>query len=313
MAFVALSFSMIACEEEDSVHPNSGVTPPPTSEPEQLAAPVLSLVEATAEGFVLEWSAVEHAAAYAYVIGNGEEVATQQCRLAISGLEPETTYLVKVKSLSADLTRYTESLWGSLSVTTLEEQEPDGPDGPDGPDQPTTGVVEGGYYIPTAEYDDGTLYYNQIYVEHQQGNEYYVYNFFDYADEIMPATYDPENQTFTLSGYSIYNGELAPFFGYAMYYFDEEQTMTIGLFCYADPEDENAYGDDPFVISVENGYLSTAMCDVYEIIFDNETGENLGYYSLILAGDKYTYGEAPATLSLKKHSKGGVCRTRIAK
>lgn len=297
--------------------PNSGVNQPPAPEPVELAAPVLSLVEATSESFVVEWSPVEHAAAYAYMVGTGEEVSTQQCRLSIGGLEPETTYLLKVRSLSGDLTRYSESAWSSLSITTLEAQGPEGPDGPDGPDGPgqtSSGVKEGGYYIITSEYEDGTPYYNQIYVEHQQDNEYYVYNFFDYPEEVMPAIYDPENQTFTLSGYSIYNGELAPFFGYAMYYFDEAETTTIGLFCYADPEDENAYGDDPLVITVEEGLLSTVLCDVYELIFDNETGENLGYYSLILAGDKYTYGEAPASaLSLKSRAKGDACRLRIAK
>ena len=311
MVCAALSVVLVACGDDDnSTHPNDPNQNPPVPETEQLAAPVLSLVEATADSFTITWEAVENAAAYGYVVGNGNEITTQNCTLTMSGLEPETTYLVKVKALSGDLNAYEDSAWGSLSVKTLKEENTDGPDGPDGPDQPAEGVKEGAYYIQTSEYEDGSPYYNQIYVEHVEGNDYYVYNFFDYADEIMLATYDPENSTFTLSGYSLYEGEVTEFFGYALYYFDEEATMSIGLFCFADPEDENSYGNDPFVISVENGYLSTALCDIYELIFDEESGEALGYYSLVLTGDKYTYGEVDATMSLKERAMGNARRIR---
>ena len=309
---VALAFVLVACGEENSNTPNPNTPNTPPTQAVPLTAPELTIEEITAEGFTLVWEAVEHAAAYAFVVGTGKEITTQHCSVTMSGLEPETTYSVKVKALSGDLARYEDSAWDTLSVTTLaeENEDPNDPNDPNDPADPTQGVKEGGYYIQTAEYEDGTPYYNQIYVEHVEGNDYYVHNFFDYADETMLATYDPEASTFTLSGYSLYDGQVGEFFGYAWYYYDEEAGQTIGLFCFADPEDEEAYGDDPFVISVEDGYLTTALCDIYELIIDEESGETLGYYSLIVAGQEYTYGEAPATMSLKKRQHGTAERIR---
>lgn len=299
-AFAAVAF--VACNDDDKSEPQAPQQP--DSEPVQLATPKITVSEVTAQSITLSWEAVEHAGAYSYSIGTEKAATTTKLSVTLTELEPETTYSLRVKAVSNNLNLYTDSQWATESVTTLkaggdnnddnnDDNNNDNNDDNEKPEQPGSSAVQEGYYhIITSEYEDGSPYYNEFYVEHQEGNDYLIYNFFDYPDEIMLATYDAASSTLTLSGESLYEGEISQFFGYAWYYYDEEQTMSVGLFSFADMEDEESYGDDPFAIQIDQqGYLSTALGNILELVIDEESGESLGYISCILAGDEFTYGE----------------------
>lgn len=289
-ALVAVAFA--ACGEDEK-NENPTPNPDPEQEAVQLAAPVMTIEEVTSESITLSWEAVEHAGAYSYAIGTTEPETTTKLTVTFTELEPESTYSLRVKAISNNLTLYTDSEWTIKSVTTLKAEDNNDDNNDDNNEQPGSSAVQEGYYhIVTAEYEDGSPYYNEIYVEHQDDNNYLIYNFFDYPDEVMLATYDAQSSTLTLSGDSLYEGEISQFFGYAWYYYDEEQTMSVGLFSFLDLEAEESYGDDPFPISIDaNGYLAAAQGNILELVIDEETGESLGYISMVLAGDEFTYGE----------------------
>lgn len=80
-----------------------------------LETPVLTVVSQSDDAFVITWDAVSQSAYYVCKV-NGEESATAQPRLEQTGLELGT-YVVEVKAVAIPETGYTDSEWGTITVT----------------------------------------------------------------------------------------------------------------------------------------------------------------------------------------------------
>ena len=66
------------------------------------------------------WEAVPDAKCYAYVFNGGEEVYTNETSARFENLTPAQQYTFKVKAVSGDLERWTDSDWASTTATTGE-------------------------------------------------------------------------------------------------------------------------------------------------------------------------------------------------
>lgn len=96
----------------------AGATACDDDEPEglpRLAAPQLS-VEKTSSSFTVTWPAVDNAASYAYIVGDEEQQTTAECQIERTGLTAGTRFTVKVKAVSGDAKRYSDSKWASVEV-----------------------------------------------------------------------------------------------------------------------------------------------------------------------------------------------------
>ena len=82
---------------------------------EPLQAPVLSIGGQNENSFTITWTAVEHAAGYAYVLNDGEETETTKTFVSFSKLET-ADYTVKVKAVP-DSPKYTDSEWAVINVS----------------------------------------------------------------------------------------------------------------------------------------------------------------------------------------------------
>ena len=93
------------------------------AEPEQLAAPQLSIASQDETSFVIEWSEVANAVSYAYTFNGGAETATDALSAEFTDLTAGD-YTVKVKAVG-DGTAYVDSDWASINVTIESGDEPD--------------------------------------------------------------------------------------------------------------------------------------------------------------------------------------------
>lgn len=83
-----------------------------------LSAPVLKLEEKTETSFRVVWEPVEGAEKYGYEF-EGTSGQVDVAEITLSGLEPGSSYCLKVKSISSDA----ESEWAEIAVT-LDENQP---------------------------------------------------------------------------------------------------------------------------------------------------------------------------------------------
>lgn len=85
-----------------------------------LAKPVLKTENILSHRFTVKWNAVNNAAKYVYVIGDGVETETYDLQFTASDLDYFTEYPVKVKAVPADeMSEYiAESEWAEMTVTT---------------------------------------------------------------------------------------------------------------------------------------------------------------------------------------------------
>lgn len=65
------------------------------------------------------------------------------------------------------------------------------------------------------------------------------------------ATYDPSTLKFTVGGVEVGYEDDGNYFGELWGYWDSAKTQIFGFFCYANPNDETAEGNDPCVFSVD--------------------------------------------------------------
>ena len=94
------------------------------AEPVALDAPTLTVAEQTETSFMVIWDLVENAVSYTYTIDNGAEQSTTNESAEFTDLTAGTTYTVKVKAVAAEDSEYLDSQWATLSVTTLEGEDP---------------------------------------------------------------------------------------------------------------------------------------------------------------------------------------------
>lgn len=128
---VLISPPLVSCNDDDTKK---------TTEPVELATPELVSKNVSQTSFGIAWTAVEHAAEYVYVLGDGQEQKTSQLEIAFDKLTPETTYSVKVKAVSTDKL-YLDSKWATKTVTTLAHMQLTAPANLTVTEQNTTSVV----------------------------------------------------------------------------------------------------------------------------------------------------------------------------
>lgn len=112
-------FTMVSCEKENEVTV-------------KLPAPELSLKEKSSDSFTICWSPVKNAHAYMYNFGNNEDM-TNDTILAFTGLKSDTTYTVKVKSVSEDASANSD--WSTINIVLTKEEDPEEPGDPEEPEQ----------------------------------------------------------------------------------------------------------------------------------------------------------------------------------
>lgn len=88
----------------------------------QLTAPAnLTVTEQKTTSVVLTWDAVENAAGYIYQVGEQAELSVDKNTVTLSGLTPDTEYVVKVKATGGDGSPYLDSEWGTVTFRTAAE------------------------------------------------------------------------------------------------------------------------------------------------------------------------------------------------
>ena len=154
------------------------------NEPTVLDAPVLSVTDTTPTSFTVAWDAVEGADLYAYELGD-EQNSTEETSVSFTGLASDSTYTVRVKSVSTSSS--VESEWAEIDVTLTSEDTPDDPDDPDNPDNPDSvfnlEVIVDGYSVQVrTSPEDKTLpyYFEPIPASYIAAENNDVEAFFDY-------------------------------------------------------------------------------------------------------------------------------------
>lgn len=96
----------------------SACSSPPDPEPQELDKPNPTLAAASVNSFTVKWDQVENASSYVVKVDDGAEETTEACEITKDGLVPDTDITVRVKSVLADKSKYTESEWAVLTVRT---------------------------------------------------------------------------------------------------------------------------------------------------------------------------------------------------
>lgn len=109
--------AIVACEKEEKKP-----TPDPV-DPIQLQTPAPEVTASDENSFTISWAAIEHAAGYAYQLNQQTEETTTATSVSFNDLEPGT-YSFTVKAVSSS-EEYTDSEWGTVSVTLEGEPEPE--------------------------------------------------------------------------------------------------------------------------------------------------------------------------------------------
>ena len=104
-------FALLSACNNDSENPENVLPLPAPS----------SLSGSGDEGsLTFSWEAVPNAKCYAYIFNEGEEVYTNNTSVRFDNLTPSSKYMFKVKAVSGDLNRWTDSEWASTTATTGE-------------------------------------------------------------------------------------------------------------------------------------------------------------------------------------------------
>lgn len=100
------------------------------------------------------------------------------------------------------------------------------------------------------------------------------------------ATYDPSSLKFTVGGVEVGYEDDGNYFGQLWGYWDSAKTQVFGFFCYANPNDETAEGNDPCVFSVDptSKQISALETTFIVPVFSASDGSLLGYAGYYEAG-----------------------------
>lgn len=107
LAAVAL---MTGCTNDDNNNETTG----------KLPTPVLASADLTEESFTVKWNAVENASSYAYTVNGGAGTSTTMTSVRIAVSSGVTSYVVSVKALSGDTSKYLDSSVASITVSTTD-------------------------------------------------------------------------------------------------------------------------------------------------------------------------------------------------
>lgn len=111
------------------------------------------------------------------------------------------------------------------------------------------------------------------------------------------ATYDPSTLKFTVGGVEVGYEDDGNYFGELWGYWDSAKTQIFGFFCYANPNDENATGNDPCVFSVDptSKQISALETTFIVPVFNASDGSLLGYAGYYEAGETTITYQSGAT------------------
>lgn len=111
------------------------------------------------------------------------------------------------------------------------------------------------------------------------------------------ATYDPSTLKFTVGGVEVGYEDDGNYFGKLWGYWDSGKTQIFGFFCYANPDDENATGNDPCVFSVDptSKQISALETTFIVPVFSASDGSLLGYAGYYEAGETTITYQSGAT------------------
>ncbi len=310
LACLFTAVAMTACGDDDPVTPIDPPTPP-QDDLIELAAPELKAGEVTTNTIMVTWSAVANAAGYSYKLNDGEELTTANTALFFENLQPETSYTLKVKALSSDVEKYTESPWALLTVVTLAEEKPE--------EKPEfDGVREGFYHVPTY-WDEETQViqeYNTFEVKLYRENIYYISNLLNYGFP-WEAIYDKETRELVVTGNMIYENEAGEVITENIFnkicdiYSPTQSGIGVWIGCIPRGVDENnpeSTGADPFRMGVNReGYLYLCKSYLVDAMFELKMaagsteaayqiegiGNFINYRSMIMANIMIAQGQAP--------------------
>lgn len=115
------------------------------------------------------------------------------------------------------------------------------------------------------------------------------------------ATYDPSTLKFTVGGVEVGYEDDGNYFGELWGYWDSAKTQIFGFFCYANPNDETAEGNDPCVFSVDptSKQISALETTFIVPVFNASDGSLLGYAGYYEAGETVITYQSGATGSSK--------------
>lgn len=115
------------------------------------------------------------------------------------------------------------------------------------------------------------------------------------------ATYDPSTLKFTVGGVEVGYEDDGNYFGRLWGYWDSGKTQKFGFFCYANPDDENATGNDPCVFSVDptSKQISALETTFIVPVFSASDDSLLGYAGYYEAGETVITYQSGATGSSK--------------
>lgn len=115
------------------------------------------------------------------------------------------------------------------------------------------------------------------------------------------ATYDPSTLKFTVGGVEVGYEDDGNYFGELWGYWDSGKTQIFGFFCYANPDDENATGNDPCVFSVDptSKQISALETTFIVPVFSASDYSLLGYAGYFEAGETVITYQSGATGSSK--------------
>lgn len=111
------------------------------------------------------------------------------------------------------------------------------------------------------------------------------------------ATYDPSTLKFTVGGVEVGYEDDGNYFGELWGYWDSGKTQIFGFFCYANPDDENATGNDPCVFSVDptSKQISALETTFIVPVFSASDYSLLGYAGYFEAGETVITYQSGAT------------------
>lgn len=114
---LALISALFACSDDDSAS-NESARPDQISPPQHLTASV------TPESATVSWDAVAEAKCYSYTLDESEEVYTTATSVTFDPLAPQSSHTFRVKAVSGDLSKRTDSDWAQCTFTTTEKPVP---------------------------------------------------------------------------------------------------------------------------------------------------------------------------------------------
>lgn len=120
ISMALFSLAVISCDDEPQVEPTPDPTPDGKVEALATPAPAVDQATVTPNSFTVAWPAVQGAIGYLYTVNEGSVQSVAINSVQLTGLNPATTYTVKVKALSGDTSVKLDSDWGTCVATTAE-------------------------------------------------------------------------------------------------------------------------------------------------------------------------------------------------